>query len=85
MSNDKELMEWKDQIFAARNDSGIAEPEFRRDLILEEFDKTGNVVKQWEIYNAWICDWEAGDFDASGNEVHIETATICHEGFKEIQ
>ena len=34
----------------------------------------------WQFINAWICKWEGPDFDASKNEVSIETIEIAHEG-----
>jgi phage tail-like protein len=35
---------------------------------------------KWSFVNGWICKWEGPDFDASKNEVSIETVEIAHEG-----
>lgn len=34
----------------------------------------------WTFVNGWPCRWEGPDFDASKNELAIETIEIAHEG-----
>ncbi|HEX9102933.1 MAG TPA: phage tail protein [Polyangia bacterium] len=35
---------------------------------------------KWLFSAGWVCKWEGPDFDASKNEVSIETIEIAHEG-----
>jgi phage tail-like protein len=35
---------------------------------------------QWDFVRGWPSKWEVGEFDASKNELAIETLEICHEG-----
>jgi phage tail-like protein len=35
---------------------------------------------KWVFSSGWICKWEGPDFDASKNEVSIESIEIAHEG-----
>lgn len=35
---------------------------------------------KWGFEKAWISKWEGPDFDASKNEISIETIEIAHEG-----
>jgi phage tail-like protein len=35
---------------------------------------------KWAFSGGWVCKWEGPDFDASKNEVSIETIEIAHEG-----
>jgi phage tail-like protein len=35
---------------------------------------------QWEFVRGWPCKWEISEFDASKNELAIETLEIAHEG-----
>jgi phage tail-like protein len=35
---------------------------------------------KWAFSAGWICKWEGPDFDATKNEVSIETIEIAHEG-----
>ncbi len=35
---------------------------------------------KWRFVNAWVCKWEGPDFDATKNEISIESIEIAHEG-----
>jgi phage tail-like protein len=35
---------------------------------------------KWVFTSGWVCKWEGPDFDASKNEVSIESIEIAHEG-----
>jgi phage tail-like protein len=39
-------------------------------------------MQKWTFIKGWICKWEGPDFDASKNEVSIESIEIAHEGLK---
>ena len=36
-------------------------------------------VAKWRFEKGWVCKWEGPDFDASKNEVSIESIEIAHE------
>jgi phage tail-like protein len=40
---------------------------------------------KWKFTRGWPCKWEGPDFDASKNEVAIESLEIAHEGLEFIQ
>ncbi len=35
---------------------------------------------RWRFVQAWICKWEGPDFDASKNDISIESIEVAHEG-----
>jgi phage tail-like protein len=37
---------------------------------------------QWTCYRGWPMKWEVGEFDASKNELAIESLEIAHEGIE---
>lgn len=37
---------------------------------------------RWQFERAWVSKWEGPEFDASKNEISIETIEIAHEGLK---
>jgi len=39
---------------------------------------------QWDFVRGWPSKWEIGEFDASKNELAIETLEISHEGLKSV-
>ncbi len=45
-------------------------------------DQKAQVVARYILANAWPTKWEGPDFDASSNEVAIETIEIAHEGLR---
>lgn len=40
---------------------------------------------KWTFTDGWICKWEGPDFDASKNEISIETIEIAHEGLTQLE
>ena len=44
----------------------------------------GKSEARWSFRDGWICKWEGPDFDASKNEVSIETIEIAHEGLTKL-
>jgi phage tail-like protein len=43
----------------------------------------GSKKATWRFVGGWICKWGGPEFDASKNEISIETIEIAHEGFVE--
>jgi phage tail-like protein len=35
---------------------------------------------KWVFSSGWVCKWQGPDFDASKNEISVETIEIAHEG-----
>lgn len=42
-------------------------------------DDSGLEATRWNFYDAWPSKWDGPDFNAKGNEVAIETLTLCCE------
>lgn len=77
---------------------GFAGPEFwkmRQDFVKNEGkprDRFNGTITQygpgrkpahkWRFTNAWVSKWEGPEFDASKNEISIETIEIVHEGLE---
>jgi len=54
----------------------------RRSLVLTQFDGRGQVVRAWRIRNAFPVKFVAPGFQATGNDVAIETLELAHEGLE---
>jgi phage tail-like protein len=52
----------------------------RRNGTITLIDEEGNEVMRWEVENAWPNKIEGPTFNATGNEVAMETLELCHEG-----
>lgn len=51
------------------------------DGVLALIDRHGTRVATWKFINGFPVKWEGPDFDASKNELAVETIEIAHEGF----
>ncbi len=40
---------------------------------------------KWSFQEGWICKWEGPEFDATKNEISIESVEIAHEGLTELK
>jgi phage tail-like protein len=46
---------------------------------ITQLGPNGSTAK-WVFTGGWVCKWEGPDFDATKNEISIETIEIAHEG-----
>ena len=47
---------------------------------IKQLGPGSKVVATWRFEKGWICKWDGPDFDASKNEVSIESIEIAHSG-----
>lgn len=81
MSEDTDMWDFASKTFG---EHAVNDTDARANIIIKLKDRTGNVVKAWEVPNAWVSEYNTGDFDAQGNHVMIEKITIQHQGFRPI-
>jgi len=54
----------------------------RSDGSIIQLDTALKPCAQWDFVRGWPSKWEIGEFDASKNELAIETLEIAHDGLK---
>ena len=69
-----ELQKWHRNIL-----NGVPE---RRNIAISLLDNARQVVVRWVVSDAFPRKWEGPSFNAKGNEVAIETLTLCCEGIE---
>lgn len=52
---------------------------------IEQLDTKNNCVAKWQFVEGWPAKWSLSEFDASKNEVSIETLEIAHHGITRVQ
>lgn len=72
------LFEWRQDV--ERGDMDGA----RRNISLVVRDEQGGDAATWSFVKAWPSKYDAPDFNATGNEVAIETLEIVHEGMERV-
>jgi phage tail-like protein len=68
------FMQWRDQWL-----SGTCT---RASGSIIQLDTELKVITTWKFEEAWPVKWEISDFDASKNELSIETLELAHHGIR---
>ncbi len=72
LTDDHELWDWRDQVASGRIQ--------RKNGSIILLDDTGAEKVRWNFREGWPTKWTGPSFNATGNEVAIETLEIIHEG-----
>ncbi len=57
----------------------------RKTITIQLCDDLHKVVAEWEVINAWPTKYTPTDFNATSNEIAIESVELAHEGIKRIK
>jgi phage tail-like protein len=83
--NAHEFEAWANKVWDYRNaPSGVQSSlaDFRRDLVIDMFDESGQKVLSYQVFNCWVSEYQpVGDFDANANAVSIEHIKVENEGW----
>ena len=74
VTDDDELMKWRQQVM----DGTIV----RKSGSIVVMAEDGSEKLRWNFQEGWPTKWTGPSFNATGNEVAIETLEIAHEGLK---
>jgi phage tail-like protein len=74
ITDDMDLWKWRKQVM----DGKIKDARKHGSVIL--MDDEGNDKARWDFVEGWPTKWTGPSFNATGNEVAIETLEITHEG-----
>lgn len=72
ISDDKEFWDWRLKAMQG----GVE----RKNGSIVLMDDTGEAKMRWNFVNGWPTKWSGPSFNATGNEVAIESVDIAHEG-----
>jgi phage tail-like protein len=72
MTDDLEMLEWRQKTVDGKVE--------RRNGSIVLLDSTGAEKVRWNFRDAWPTKWTGPSFNATGNEVAIETLELAHEG-----
>lgn len=74
MTDDAEMWEWRKKAMTGKVE--------RKNGSIVLLDDTGAEKMRWNFREAWPTKWTGPSFNATGNEVAIETLEIVHEGLE---
>jgi phage tail-like protein len=85
VTQDIEFEAWANKVWhiGAGLGAEVSLKDFRKDVILEVLNESGQVAKAYKIFRCWVSAYQqAGDLDSNGNAVLFETLTLENEGFE---
>lgn len=85
VTHDIEFERWANKIwnYGAGLGAEVSLKDFRKDIIIEVYNETGQLAIAYKIYRCWVSEYTAlPDLDASANAVAIESIQLQHEGWE---
>jgi phage tail-like protein len=85
VTHDPEFEAWANKVWHVGAGLGaeVSLKDFRKDVILEVYNETGQVVIAYKIYRCWVSEFQAlPDLDANANAVAIQTIKLENEGWE---
>ena len=68
---------------ADQREKEVSLKDFRRNLIIDVFNESGQKVISYKVYRAWVSEFSAQtDLDANANAILIQSIKIEHEGWE---
>lgn len=89
VTHDIDFEQWANRVWNYSTPTPNAETKevalagFRRNLVLDLFNETGQKVITYNIYNCWVSEYQAlPDLDANANAIAIQTIKLENEGWE---
>lgn len=72
MSDDRELWNWRERAVAGKIE--------RKNFSIVLLNENGTEKARWNFREAWPVKWTGPSFNATSNDVAVDTLEIAHEG-----
>ncbi|AGW90387.1 MULTISPECIES: phage tail protein [Cupriavidus] len=85
VTHDPEFENWANKIWHVGGGLGaeVSLKDFRKDVLIEIMNETGQVVLAYKVYRCWVSEFQAvADLDANANAVLIQTLKLENEGWE---
>lgn len=85
VTHDVEFEQWANKVwsFGSGGGSEVSLKDFRKDVILELYNESGQLVMAYRLYRCWVSEYQAlPELDANGSGVAIQTITLQNEGWE---
>ena len=85
VTHDLEFEAWANKVWHVGAGLGaeVSLKDFRKDVILEVYNETGQVALAYKIYRCWVSEFQAvPDLDANANAIAIQTLKLENEGWE---
>jgi phage tail-like protein len=85
VTHDPEFERWANKVWSCGAGLGaeVSLKDFRKDLIIEVYNETGQLALAYKVYRCWVSEFQAqADLDANANAVLIQTLKLENEGWE---
>lgn len=85
VTHDTEFEMWASKVwnFGAKPPSEVSLKDFRKDIIIELYNESGQKVIAYKVFRCWVSEYQAiPDLDANANAVAIQTIKLENEGWE---
>jgi phage tail-like protein len=85
VTHDTEFEIWANRVwnFGSGLGAEVSLASFRKDLIIEVYNETGQLVLAYKVFRAWVSEFQAlPDLDANANAVAIQHIKLENEGWE---
>ena len=85
VTHDKEFEQWANKVwnFGSGLGSEVSLKDFRKDVIIELYNESGQVVVSYKVFRCWVSEFQAqADLDANANAVLIQSIKLENEGWE---
>lgn len=85
VTHDPEFEKWANKVWNYGSGLGaeVSLKDFRKDIIIELMNESGQVAIAYKVYRCWVSEYEAlPDLDANDNAVAIQNITLQNEGWE---
>ena len=85
VTHDTEFEKWANKVwnFGAGLGAEVSLKDFRKDIIIEFYNETGQLALAYNVYRCWVSEYQAlPDLDSNANAVAIQRIKLENEGWQ---
>jgi phage tail-like protein len=80
-TDDLDLFNWFKEVVDASANSGLTDPNYKRNLDIVQQDRDGSTLRRWRVTRAWPTKFTAGEWDNDADENVMESVTLAYDYF----
>jgi len=77
---DSDFMNWRKDVFNVETGTGLEQADVQRQVVIQLLNNKKNVVREWQIPEAWAKRDEHDDLDAASDDLELERLVLAHNG-----
>jgi phage tail-like protein len=83
VTHDKEFEQWANKVWNHGSRREVSLKDFRKNLIIEVYNETGQKVLAYKVHRAWVSEFQAlPDLDANANAIALQHIKLENEGWE---